>query len=218
MASFPVPNEKRSARRQRGSALVEFVLAFGLLFVPLFLGIIAIGLSLVRANQVTEVCRDAGHMYAYGVDMSQTTSQTLVATQLAQGLGMTTTGGTGVIYLSTITYIDAAACTTNGLAGDSSHCPNINQMVVVKRITIGNSSVQSSGLAMPSASIITSSGNIGSADYLTNSSCRAPNFSNVIPMTVSGQYAYVSEMFIQSPDAALWTLFKSSMISARSVF
>ncbi len=224
MASCPVPKPRlRSCIKnrpfERGSAMVEFVLCMGLLFLPLFLGIITIGLSLVRANQVTEVCRDAGHMYAYGVDMSQTASQTLVTSQLARGLAMSNTGGNGVLYLSTFTYIDASACTANGLQGNADSCPNINQMVVVKRIAIGNTSVQSSAFAMPSpASIITSSGNIGSGDYLTNTSCRAPNFANVIPMTASGQYAYVSELFVTSPDAAMWSLFNSSLIGARSVF
>ena len=40
----------------------------GLLIVPIFLGLIVTGLSLVLANQVTEICRDTGHMFAYGVD------------------------------------------------------------------------------------------------------------------------------------------------------
>ena len=49
-------------------------------------------MRLVRANQVSEVCRDAGHMFAYGVNFSQASSQNVLV-QLTQGLNMTANGG-----------------------------------------------------------------------------------------------------------------------------
>ena len=198
--------------------MIEFVLCTGLLIVPIFFGIITFGLSLVLANQVTEVCRDTGHMFAYGVDMSQSTSQQLVTNQLAQGLGMTTSGGRGVIYLSTLTYVDGTSCTAAGFQANSASCPNINQTIVIKRIIIGNTAVHASTYA-PSitASIITSSGNIGSADYLTDTSVRAPAFQNLITLTV-GQYAYASEMFVNPPANGLWALFSSNIVGSFNVF
>lgn len=172
MASYPVPNRisrasVRHKRGERGTALIEFLLATGLLIVPMFLGVILVGLSLVLANQVTEVCRDTGHMYAYKVDLSTPSSQTLVTSQLAQGLNMTPTGGKGVIYLSTITYVDGTSCVASGFQANSSSCPNINNYVVIKRLSIGNTSVKSSSYA-PSItpSIIGATGTIGSADYI----------------------------------------------------
>jgi hypothetical protein len=198
--------------------MIEFVLATGLLILPILFGLITIGLSLVLANQVTEVCRDTGHMYAYGVDMSQTASQTLVTTQLAQGMGMTNTGGNGVIYLSTITYVDGSSCTASGLAANSGSCPNINSYVVVKRLSIGDTTTKNSSYA-PSitASIIQPGGTIKSADYLTNASVRASNFSSVITLTV-GQFAYVSELYTNPPTGGLWALFSTNIIAAQSVF
>lgn len=217
MAYFPV---RRAVRKpgEGGTALIEFVLCTSLIVVPLFFGLIVIGLSLVLANQVTEVCRDTGHMFAYGVDFSQTSSQLLVTNQLAQGLGMTTTGGSGVIYLSAITYVDSTSCAAAGYQADSTHCPNINQAVVVKRLTIGNTSVANSSFA-PSITpgIIASSGNISSSGYLTDTSVRASSFTNLITLTV-GQYAYVAEMFVNPPTTGIWNLFSSHIVTARSIF
>jgi hypothetical protein len=212
----PLPVHRK--RGETGSAMVEFLLATGLLIIPIFFGIIIIGLSLIVANQVTEVCRDTGHMFAYYVDFSQSASQLLVTQQLAQGLGMTPTGGKGVIYLSTITYVDSTSCAAAGLQSDTTNCPNVNQFVVIKRLVIGNPSVQPAAFA-PSInpSIITSNGSISSANYLTDNSVRAANFVNVINLTV-GQYAYVSEMFVNPPLGGIWSLFSSNVIAARSVF
>lgn len=224
MASYPVPKRVLKSeplhrkRRERGTALVEFVLATGILIVPLFFGVITIGLSLVLANQVTEVCRDTGHMYAYGVDFSNSSSQTLVTSQLAQGLGITNTGGNGVIYLSTITYVDGNACIASGYLANSGSCPNINSYVVVKRIVIGNSAIQSPtyGPSIP-ASIIQSNGQIKSSDYLTNSAVQVNSFSNVITLN-AGSFAYVCEMFMNPPTGGLWNLFGSNIVTALSVF
>jgi Flp pilus assembly protein TadG len=224
MASCPARNHIHVARlvrrrdSERGTALIEFVLATGLLIVPIFFGLIMVGLSLILANQVTEVCRDTGHMYAYGVDFSQASSQTLVTSQLAQGLGMANTSGKGVIYLSTITYVDGTSCTASGFQANSSSCKNINSYVVIKRIAIGNTSVQASSYAPNiTASIIQSSGAIDSSDYLTDTSVRAPAFASLITLTV-GQYAYVSQMFINPPAGGLWSLFSSNIVTSLNVF
>jgi hypothetical protein len=199
--------------------MVEFTLTMSLIIVPIFFGLIVTGLSLVLANQVTEVCRDTGHIFAYNVvDFSQTASQLLVTNQLAQGLNMTPTGGNGVIYLSQMTYVDATACTSAGLQANSTQCPNINQTVVIKRLTIGNTSTKASTFAPAiTPSIISSSGDISSANYLTDTSVQAPAFANLISLS-AGQYAYVSEMFLNPPTFGLWALFDTNTVTARSVF
>lgn len=217
MAFLPVRKLRRKLGEQ-GTALIEFVLCTSLIIMPLFFGLIIIGLSLVLANQVTEVCRDTGHMYAYGVDFSQSASQTMVTSQLAQGLGMTPSGGNGIIYLSTLTYVDSTSCTASGYQANTGSCPNMNQVVVVKRLAIGNTSIAPSSYA-PSItpSIIASSGDISSSGYLTNTSVRAASFANLITLTV-GQYAYVAEMFVKPPTTGMWNLFNNHIVSARAVF
>ncbi len=218
LVSSVKPIAARRRRQQQGSALIEFLLAVMLLIVPLLFGTFTFGMRLVRANQVAEVCRDAGHIYAYGnVDFSQTSSQNLLV-QLAQGLNMTPTGGNGVIILSTITFIGPNDCQTGGYTTGS--CPNLNNTVFTRRIVVGNanltinSQAQVSAFGTPPASIIGTSGNIKASDYTGNSGAIASNFSNVIPVS-SGQFAYVAEAFFVSPD---YSFFAPGPISARSIF
>lgn len=213
----PIRIAARRQRHQQGSALIEFLMAAVLLILPLLFGTFLMGMRLVRANQVAEVCRDAGHMYAYGVDFSQTSSQNVLV-QLAQGLKMTTNGGNGVVILSTITYIGASDCQAAGYASGS--CPNLNNTVFTKRLVIGNSQLyinsrlQASAFGTPNASIVDSSGNIANTDYVSNSSAIASNFSSVIPIN-SGQFAYVAEAFFQSPD---FNVLSPAGITSRSIF
>ena len=218
-----ISKAKVKARRssgENGSALIEFLLVSVFLVFPLLLGTAVFGLSLVRANQVSEVCRDAGHMYAYNVDFSQASSQNMLV-QMAKGLNMTTSGGNGVIILSTVTYVAANDCAAAGLA--TGNCTNVNNTVVVRRIVIGNPQLHASAFGTPSASLLDSEGKINTADYLTNASAVAANFSDVIPLS-SGQYAYMAEAFVTSPDFNFfrnspdWSWIMPGVISARSIF
>jgi hypothetical protein len=223
--AFKVRSRTRSLAKaprrvaQEGSALIEFLLATVFFIFPLLLGTIVFGLSLVRANQVAEVCRDAGHMYAYGVDFSQPSSQAMLV-QLAQGLNMTTTGGNGVVILSTVTFIGPNDCVAGGYPSGS--CPNLSNTVFTRRIVIGNAQLPASAFGTPNG-IVGDGGNIKPADYAGNSSAVANNFSRVITLT-SGQYAYLAETFVVSPDFnfwgsnSSWNWISPGVISARSIF
>lgn len=203
-----------------GSALVEFVVGFSLFWTPLFLGTLVLGFNLIRAVQVTQVCRDAGHMYSQGIDFSNDVNpnpyQTLLI-DLATGLNMTVSGGNGVIVLSTITYIGSSDCTSAGLHANSNSCPNLNYAVFTNQVVIGNSSLHASAFGTPSTSGMQTNGDIQSSTYLTNTADRATNFENVIPLAAD-QYAYVSEMWVTSPDISWWSFLGSTGASARSIF
>jgi Flp pilus assembly protein TadG len=209
--------------REHGSALIEFLLVCILFIFPLLLGTFVFGMSLVRANQVAEVCRDAGHMFAYNVNFSQTSSQNALV-DIAQGLNMTTTGGNGVVILSQVTSVNDNDCVSAGYASGS--CPNApksGQTVFVRRLVIGNTQLHSSGFGTPSSAILDSDGNISNVNYLHDPSAVANNFSSVIPLS-SGQFAYMSEMYVISPDFnffagnTYWNWISPSGISARSIF
>ena len=205
----------KSRTSERGSAFVEFVLCFSLFWVPLFLGTLVLGFNLVRAMQVTQVCRNAGRMYAYNTDLfSQPAYQSLIVNE-APGLNMTTTGGNGVIILSKITFADALACQGANL---QNNCPNQGQAVIVKRIVIGNQSLQTSAFGTPASGIVGSNGAIDSINYLTNSSAVANGFLNLIPLQSSTQFAYVAEMWVTSPDYSRWSFLGTTGASARSIF
>lgn len=155
-------------------------------------------------------------MYAAGLDLSQSTYQNLLV-DLAIGLNMTTTGGNGVVILSTVMYVDATACTAGGYSANSSSCPNYQNIVFTKRIVVGNSSLHTSNLGTPNSAEMDSSGSVSVSGYLTDTSNRVAGFSNIIPLT-SGEFAYVSEMFVTSPDTTWWTPLGTPSISARSIF
>lgn len=187
-----------------------------LFWVPLLLGTLVVGLNLSRSIRVTQLCRDAGHMYAYGVDFSQTANQNLLI-QLASGLNITATGGNGVIIFSTITFIASNDCTAGGLQANSSQCPNLSYMVFTKRIIVGNSSLQASAFGTPKSSDMDSTGSIASSSFLTDPTARATGFSNLMTLT-SGQYAYVAEAYFSSPDYDWQGFLTGTGVAARAIF
>ncbi len=201
---------RRAARRgvsarERGSSLIEFVVCFALFWIPFFFGMWNVGISLIRTIQVTEVCRDAAHMLAFGIDFSDPSNQSMLQT-VAQGLNLNATGQS-VVILSVVTYVDNGDCTADGL----SNCSNTNKYVFTKRLVIGNSSVRSSAFGSPNAGDMDNYGNIAVSKYLTDSTCVANGFSNLMTL-VSGQYAYMAETTLTSPDLG------GRQSSARSIF
>ena len=197
---------------ERGSALIEFLLCMAFMIVPLLLGTTVLGLNLVREIQVTEVCRDATHMYSQGVDFTQTSYQTELF-KIAQGLNITTNGGNGVIILSTITYVDSTICAAGGYS--NSNCTNLNQNVFTNQVVIGNSALRASAYGTPPVDS-TNSDNVSETNYLTSTSARASNFS-LIPLAAY-QYAYVGEVYFTTPDLSWWGPLGTTGISARFVF
>src|ERR1019366_10350955 len=96
--------------RFRGVASVEFAFVV-LVLVPLLLGTGAAGINMILTLQTIQVARDAGHMYARGLDFSQPGNKTILA-NLGQTLGLSTTAGSGsaLVILSELTYLDKATC------------------------------------------------------------------------------------------------------------
>jgi Flp pilus assembly protein TadG len=198
------------SRRQRGNELIEFALVASFLL-PFLFGTVVVGLNLGRSVQVTQVSRDAGHMYSRSVDFSEAANQTLIE-RLAQGLDIHVTGGTGVVILSTVMYAGQAQCDAAGLAGSA--CTNLNQPVFIHRIVVGNASARSSAFGTPSASIVDSSGHV--SNYLTNTTARATGFNAVLPLS-AGDIAYVSEVYVPSVDYGL-PGYTSTGVYSRTVF
>ncbi|MGD0578520.1 MAG: hypothetical protein ABSC08_06290, partial [Bryobacteraceae bacterium] len=90
----------QSRKRQKGSMFVEFVLVVALVMVPLLLGTMVVGFNLIRSIQVNQVNRDAGHMYARGVDFSSDTNGLVdrsILYQMAPKLQVTTSSGVEVL-------------------------------------------------------------------------------------------------------------------------
>src|SRR5450432_201290 len=152
--------------KSKGGALVEFSFCL-LVLVPLFLGTIGVGLQLIQSMQTIQLARDSGRMYARKLDFGQPGNLTILAT-MGSDLGLHTldTGGTAVLILSAVKYIDKTIC----LAG----CTNFKQWVFVQRVVVGNGSYRTSNLGSPLTSGIgkvtmDAGGNIAAADQTGNS-------------------------------------------------
>jgi hypothetical protein len=189
-------------KTQAGNNLVEFALV-AMPLVILLLGITTTGLKLARSVQVSQVCRDAASMFVRGVDFSYPGNQDILV-ELAQGLGLTRTGGPGAVILSKVTYISSTKCTA---MGNPPGC-NANKHVITQRVVIGNSSNSSlrSNLGTPSSSLLDSKGIVN--NYQTDDSAIA-----TFPMTnlEDDQWAYVAE-------ARFPGLFGGGQVYSRAIF
>ena len=141
-------------------------------------------------------CRDVGHMYASGIDFSQTSPQNVLQS-LAPGIDLTSTNSTAVIILSTITKISQTDCT----AAKINVCANKDQAVITRRIVIPSSSSQTSAFGSPGASTYQdlTSGLIKPSAYMGDTSTQAKDFLLLLPSLDYDHYAYVAEMYVQSP-------------------
>jgi hypothetical protein len=203
----------RRRSRQSGNSLIEFALGFALLL-PLYVWMLVYGLDLKRLMEVSQVSRDAGHMYARGVDFSLPGNQDVLV-RLAAGMNMTRTGGAGVVILSRVLKVGSQECTDGGIAVAS--CTNLGQTVFTQRIVIGNVSLHASKIGTPPGALLQSDGSISPADYLTKTAARSSNFSSILNLA-DGEIAYVSEAWFDSPVKNFPTDNSRGPLYARTIF
>lgn len=203
----------RKQRKQRGNAIVEFALVATFLM-SMILGTFSIGMTLTRSVQAGVVSRDAGAMFMRYVDFTLVANRNLLV-RLANGMGMTANGGSGIVIMTQLTKIGDAQCTAGGLSPAS--CPNNGRNVVVKRVTVGNPSVYTTTFGNPSPSLIQSDGTISAANYLNDASVRADAFSAVMNLN-NGEFAYVSEAYFQTPEISLPGYRDNAYVYQRNIF
>jgi len=173
-----------------------------------------------RYVQAVQVCRDIAHMYSDGVDFSQATNQN-IAVQLAQGTGMTTTAGNGVVILSRISTVYQADCDA---AGFTNTCNNLNQAVITQRLLIGLSTLRSSAFGTPTSTLMDAQGNISASVYLpnTDSSVRATGFTALLTAAGTtqpqGSSAWVAEVYFKYPDIGFLGVDTSGGAYVRFIF
>jgi len=196
---------KTATHRQRrpaehGGTLMEFVICVGLLWLPIFLGAVQFGLNLIQSIQVTQVCRDSGHMYAYGINFSQSSNQYLLASFSPMlNIDPTGAGGSSVVILSTVQYVTAAQCVAGGY---TSTCPNYGLLVFTNQQIIGNSGLHASLFGTPTTDAYgnVAQGTPTTAGYLNQSSALVANYPGISLSSGSTgqQYGYISELYSQN--------------------
>jgi len=187
---------RRAGNRRHGQALTEFAIALPFL-IFMTVGTFAIGVNVDRQLTVTQLVRNAGNMYARGIDFSVEGNKELLL-KAAGGLQMTTTGGKGVIYLSTIIVPSTGE--------------NADIAVVAHRIVIGNSSLRTSDTGTPGA--IESDGDV--TDYVNAVSARATVPSGI--EMVAGDRLFVAEVFHTPEDLLFPGLFNPEGLYSRAAF
>ncbi|MBL8218665.1 MAG: hypothetical protein JNL62_05530 [Bryobacterales bacterium] len=179
---------------------------FSIFLIPLFMGTVTTGIGLGKSIQVSQVARDAGHMFVRQVDFSQTTNKDMIV-RLSRGLNMTLTGGNGTVVLSQVLMIGPTECTAGGFTAAT--CTNMNFPVVTQRLVIGNTGLYTSAIGNPSSSLINSDGTIDPDDYLTNVTCRANTLSTGGANPTVGQLtlqnaerSFIAEAYFTVPELA----------------
>jgi Flp pilus assembly protein TadG len=206
-------------RSEKGNALLEFA-AVSIVVIPLFFGMVGAGIQLGRMNEAVQICRDAAHMYARGVDFSQVANQNILV-NLATGTGMTVNGGNGVVIMSQISQVYLADCTAASLT--AGQCTNLNKLVFINRMVTGNAGLRASNYGTPPAGVIDAQGNIAASAYLTNASVAltgsmASELTNAGLTLSDGDVAYLTEFYESMPDLSFLGTSGSGGVYAKAVF
>jgi hypothetical protein len=197
--------DKPGQRGERGNSMVEFAIVLWF-WSMLFIGTMAVGLSLTRTLQVIQTARDLGHMYAKGADFSTagytnllTGGGTPPSASLVQGMVLTGSGINTVIYFTQVRHV----LTTDG---DCSGCANAGYDVILNRVAFGNTGLFSSVLGNPDSTDLDTHGN--TKHPLTDSSDKSSQFV-LIPAvgTFTGMpanaVAYVAEIYMTAPNLGI---------------
>lgn len=166
-------------RANHGGAIIEFALIAPFL-TSLIIGTMMYGTQLVKELELQQIARDTGSMAARGTNFNNTANQAIVS-RLGQELGwpnngLLTSTSPGVVYVSTIKYLDAM-CNTGGTP-----CANHDNWVFVRSVAFGNTGMRRSNFGAPPACVpgcydsTQNDGSINPNDILTNTGDVVQNF------------------------------------------
>jgi TadE-like protein len=212
-------NKIRAALRRLGRALaagsagqsvVEFAVALPFLIL-MSIGTFAVGIIIDRHLTVGQLVRNGGNMFARGVSfVSNQNKQFLV--DAADGMGMTLTGGTAVVYLSLLQRVPPTARCGSG------PCANAGMIVIAQRFAVGNASLAPSKFGMPTQ--LDAEGN--HLDAFGDSDARASNVPASLNNASSGlqpnEIVYVVESFHTPSTITFPGIFSPSMMYSRAFF
>lgn len=206
--------EIRTGRR-RGVAMVEFALSLTFL-IPLLLGTFVFGFRLIRSIEMSQITRDIGHMYIRGINFRNAGPQANAQT-LASGFDLATTGKS-LIVLSKIKLVQQADCdAANAIVGIGAGrpCANLNKTVFLEQLTMGNTSIQGSVFGTPTP--LQADFTVATKDIGRTTTTQTSSFDPVLTLK-AGEYAYVCEMFNQTPDLNVPGLSGQPQVYARTIF
>jgi hypothetical protein len=201
-------NTKRK-RNDRGHSILEFAL-IAMPTVTMLLGVVVVGIDLGRADQVTEICRDADAMYVRGIDFSLTGNQQEMV-RLGQNMNLQTSSGDGLVTFSKVTFIPDPSC---GSPVD----PNctVGKNVLMQRIVFGNTTLQSTHF--PTAGTVSQDAQGNVANYATDNNAVINNFVTNGFQLKPNEVSYVAETYFRTLDVSMAGFQSSPGIYAQAFF
>jgi hypothetical protein len=209
-------------KSRKGNTILEFAIV-GPMLVLLLAGAFTVGMSLVKAIQLGQVCRNANVLVVRGINLSQTQNQQLVV-RTAAGLGMNITGttnpdpaGKAAVILTRVLMVGSNACNAGISSWDQNpaSCPNYGAYVITGRIVIGNQTRWSSPTGTP-ASPIQSDGTLTDANIATNTGNRATGFPGIITLGLD-EYTFIAEAFADTSELNLFGNMLPPVIQVRNL-
>ena len=191
---------------QKGFAILEFAAVAPFLVIVL-LGVVSIGFMLSRSIQVSQITRDAGHMFFDGVDFSISGNQKVIG-RLGAGVGLAldstgtiNTSGNGVVILTQMIVVGGGECAAAGYTSPYSSCPNYHQLVIEKRVVIGNPALRASSFGAPLTTLLQADGTVRPADFCSDASVLVPTGAPPQSLGLAdGQYTYGVESYFLMPE------------------
>jgi hypothetical protein len=202
-----------------GSTMVEFVLSVAFIFAPLILGTIVIGMNIIRNVQLTQLNRDAGHMFARGVNFgaSSGASNQAMLQFLGTGLNLSASGKSVEILTCIMKVPSTCGCTNAGKA------------VLTKQVIIGNTGFGAKSQSKfysgaPPASLVDADGNVktnsstGVPYYMTDARLQTVGFDGTVMALDDNELAYVAEAYYRSSELDLPGFMTGTGVTARGIF
>jgi hypothetical protein len=210
--------------------MVEFTLLIPI-WLPLIVGTLWIGSSMIRDQAVTQMARDLASMYSRDSTNlnflnTDTTSSTTTATNAALNAVTGQIGsldpatGTGVVFFSSITYVGNSFCAEAGNPAYGtlvplSHtgaCTNYGSFVFTQQYVLGNTSLMAHSRFGTASGPFDNADNILPSDSVTASG-NVANFTLIQPVPAetgsdgyqSGQRIYVVEVYFKNHGLAGYT-------------
>jgi Flp pilus assembly protein TadG len=195
--------------------MVEFALSLVFL-TPLLLGTFVFGFRLIRSIQMSQITRDIGHMYIRGINF-RNSGPISNAQTLASGFDLSSSGKS-LIILSKVKLIQQADCdAANAVVGigPGNTCANLGKSVFMEQLTMGNSSISNSvfGKPIPLQTDFT----VTVKDMGRTSGTKTVGFDAILQLK-SGEFAYVCEMYNNTPELDVPGLSGSPQVYARTIF
>jgi hypothetical protein len=200
---------KKRNLKEQGHSILEFAL-IAMPTVTMLLGVVVVGIDLGRADQVTEICRDADAMYVRGIDFSQSGNQQELV-RLGQNMNLQISAGDGLVTFSKVLFIPDASC---GSPVD----PNctVGKNVLMQRIVFGNTSLQSTHF--PTAGTVSQDAEGNVANYATDANAVITNFATNGFQLKPNEVSYVSETYFRTLDVSMAGILSSPGIYAQAFF